>query len=178
MGQAMRVSTKGRYGLRAMFELAQSFGEGPVLMSAIAERQGLSRKHLHALLTSLKSAGLVRSIRGPGGGFVLSKAPGEIRLSEVLRALEGPLALVHCVMDRQACDRVNQCAARNVWQELSGTIEEALNSVTLEDLLGQGTKAHAKPGSNKKRKSSKRPTRTVKRSGTASHKPATKAGKK
>lgn len=130
----MRISTKGRYGLRAMFELARSFGEGPLLMSAIAKRQGLSCKHLHALLTSLKSAGLVRGIRGPGGGFVLTKAPGEIRLSEVLRALEGPLALVHCVPDRRACDRVNRCAARNVWQKLSGAIEEVLDGVTLEEV--------------------------------------------
>ena len=132
----MRVSTKGRYGLRAMFELAWSFGEGPLLMSAIAERQGLSRKHLHALLTSLKSAGLVRSIRGPGGGFVLTRSPDQIKLSEVLRALEGPLSLVDCVADRRSCDRANRCAARGVWQKLSGAIEEVLDGVTLEDLVG------------------------------------------
>ncbi|MGB2987722.1 MAG: Rrf2 family transcriptional regulator [Phycisphaerae bacterium] len=145
----MRISTKGRYGLRAMYELARGFGEGPLLMSAIAERQGLSRKHLHTLLTSLKSAGLVRSIRGPGGGFVLTKVPSEIRLSEVLRALEGPLALVHCVPDRRACDRVNRCAARNVWQKLSGAIEEVLDGVTLEDLVGREAKARSKLGGKK-----------------------------
>ncbi len=132
----MRVSTRGRYGLRAMFELARGFGEGPLLMSDIAERQGLSRKHLHALLTYLKSAGLVRSVRGPGGGFVLTRSPDQIRLSEVLRALEGPLSLVDCVADRRSCDRANRCAARGVWQKLSGAIEEVLDGVTLEDLVG------------------------------------------
>lgn len=174
----MRISTKGRYGLRAMFELARSFGEGPLLMSTIAERQGLSRKHLHALLTSLKSAGLVRGIRGPGGGFVLTKVPSEIRLSEVLYALEGPLALVHCVPDRRACDRVNRCAARKVWQKLSGAIEEVLDGVTLEDLVSPQTRACSEPGAKKKRRSQGRSGPTVERSGAAPRRPGTKAGKK
>ena len=81
-------------------------------MSAIADRQALSRKHLHALLTSLKSAGLVDSTRGPGGGFELTRSPARIRLSEILHALEGPLSLVHCVSDKRACVRSNGCAAR------------------------------------------------------------------
>jgi len=99
-----------------MFEPARGLGDGPLLMRAIAERQDLSRKHLHALLTSLKSAGLVRSVQGPGGGFVLTRPPpGQIRLSDVLHALEGPLSLVHCVADKRACDRANRCPARGVW---------------------------------------------------------------
>jgi Rrf2 family cysteine metabolism transcriptional repressor len=146
----MKISTKGRYGLRAMFELARGFGDGPLLMSTIAERQGLSRKHLHSLLTSLKSAGLVRSVRGPGGGFLLSKVPNQIRLSEVLRALEGPLSLVHCVADRRACDRVNRCAARKVWQNLTEALEEVLDGVTLQDLVGQDGDGRAKRVGKKK----------------------------
>ena len=133
-----------------MFELARSFGKGPLSMDAIAERQRLSRKHLHALLASLKSAGLVRSIRGPGGGFVLTKAPGRIRLGEVLRALEGPLTLVHCVSDTGACDRVKRCTARKVWQELASVIEEVLDGVTLGDLVGQEVKVCSEPGGKKK----------------------------
>ncbi|MBN1360919.1 MAG: RrF2 family transcriptional regulator [Sedimentisphaerales bacterium] len=174
----MRVSAKGRYGLRAMCELARSFGEGPLRMSAIAERQGLSRKHLHALLTSLKSAGLVRSIRGPRGGFVLTRVPSKIRLSEVLHALEGPLSLVHCVQDGRACDRANRCAARNVWQKLSSAIEDVLDGVTLQDLVGQEAKAHSKLGGKKKaRGTSTRAAPAVKRSGATSRRPGTKAGK-
>jgi Rrf2 family protein len=150
----MRISTRGRYGLRAMLELARSFGEAPVLMSAIAARQGLSRKHLHTLLTSLKSAGLVRSVRGPGGGFVLSRSPDRIRLSEILHALEGPLSLVHCVADKRECERSNGCPAHNVWQQLSKTIESTLDSVTLKDLVSPGTEACSKPrGKQKGRRS-------------------------
>ncbi len=117
-----------------MFELARSFGRGPVLMSTVAERQGLSRKHLHTLLTSLKKAELVQAIRGPGGGFVLARPPAEIRLSDILRAVEGPLSVVDCVSDETACDKAGDCAARQIWKEVSGAIEESLDRVTLEDM--------------------------------------------
>ena len=135
----MKVSTRGRYGLRAMLELARCRRQFPVLMSTLAEREGISRKYLHALLTALKSAGLVYSVRGAGGGFMLSKEPAEIRLSGILRAVEGPLSLVDCVADKRVCDRSNRCVARGVWRELSGAIESMLDSITLEDLIaGQG----------------------------------------
>jgi Rrf2 family protein len=131
----MKVSSRGRYGLRAMLELARSFGGDPLLMSTLAERQGLSRKYLHALLTALKSHDLVQSVRGPGGGFVLSRPPGKITLSEVLQAVEGPLSLVDCVTDKKLCDRSSRCVARKVWQQLSGAIESVLDSVTLQELI-------------------------------------------
>lgn len=132
----MRISTRGRYGLRAMFELARGFGKAPVLMKTVAERQDLSPKYLHALLTALKSAGLVRSVRGAGGGFVLARPPGQIRLGDILQALEGPPTLVKCVADPRACDRSKRCPARRVWRNLSQAIENALNNVTLKDLAG------------------------------------------
>ena len=136
----MKMSTRGRYGLRAMLALARRFGESPVLMASLAEREGLSRKYLHALLTVLKSAGLVRSIRGAGGGFVLARSPRQIRLSEVLHAVEGPFTLVDCVTDKRACGKASRCTARRVWQELSDAIEDVLASVTLEDLIAsEGT---------------------------------------
>jgi len=142
----MQVSTRGRYGLRAMFELARGFGQAPVLMSTVAERQGLSRKYLHTLLTALKSAGLVRSVRGAGGGFVLARPPAEIKLSEVLRALEGPLSLVDCVADKRACDRSNHCPARRVWQELAGAVENVLDNVTIADLVSPQHRKRSRPG--------------------------------
>ena len=141
----MRISTRGRYGLRAMFELALRFGEGPILMSTVAKSQGLSRKHLHALLTALKSAGLVHSVRGPGGGFVLTRSPDQIRLNEILHALEGPISVVHCVLDKQACDRADRCAARRVWQQLSAAIESVLDNVTLEDMTAADRRACDRP---------------------------------
>jgi len=138
----MKVSTRGRYGLRAMLELARRFGEPPVLMGTLAEQEGISRKYLHSLLTALKSAGLVRSIRGTGGGFLLARPPSQIRLSEVLHALEGPFSLVDCVADTRACGKVNQCRARRVWRELNGVIENLLASVTLEELIApEGTQS-------------------------------------
>jgi len=139
----MKISTRGRYGLRAMLELARRFGELPVLTRALAEREGLSPKYLHAQLTALKSAGLVYSIRGAGGGFVLARSPRQIRLSEVLHALEGPLSLVDCVADTRACDRSMRCQARRVWQELSGAIEDVLANITLEDLIAPEGSTHA-----------------------------------
>ncbi len=131
----MKVSTRGRYGLRAMLELAGSFGRGPVVVMELAERQGLSRKYLHSLLSTLKDAGLVEAIRGPGGGFVLSRSPAEIRLSDVLRAVEGPFALVDCVDNENYCERSDGCVARGVWGELSVAIEEMLKGITLKDLI-------------------------------------------
>ena len=131
----MKVTAKGRYGLRAMLDLASSHGGSPVLMSRIAANQGLSRKHLHAMLTTLKEAGLVLSVRGPGGGFVLSRPPGQIRISEILSSLEGPIALMDCVADKGHCLESDACAVRGVWVQLAEAIDSALSGVTLADLV-------------------------------------------
>ena len=106
-----------------------------MVMADLAEREGLSRKYLHTLLTGLKAAGLARSVRGAGGGFVLAREPSEIKLKEILHALEGSLCLVDCVADERACDRANGCTARGVWQELSGVIEYTLDNMTLADVI-------------------------------------------
>jgi len=141
----MRISTRGRYGLRAIFELARNPGQAPLLMNTLAERQGLSRMYLHALLTKLKAAGLVRSVRGAGGGFVLARPPAEIRLSEVLGVLEGPLSLVDCVTDGRTCDQAEHCPTRRVWEQLAGAIEDVLDHVTLEDLVAPGGNSCSPP---------------------------------
>ena len=167
----MKMSTRGRYGLRAMLELGRCFGDEPVLMGTLAEREGVSRKYLHALLTSLKSAGLVRSVRGAGGGFVLSRDPSEITLAEILYALEGSLSLVDCVADDQACDRSDQCTARQVWQELSAAIEGVIDNVTLEDMIGPSYSAGSRPrvakSGAKKKPRSRRKAGSSKAAGTA-----------
>jgi Rrf2 family protein len=131
----MKITTRGRYGLRAMIALARGYGGPPMLMQTLAEGEGLSRKYLHALLAGLHEAGLVRSTRGAGGGFQLSRAPAEIRLDEILRAVEGPLCLVDCVAAANSCDRSRRCTARRVWQDLSRGIEKLLSGVTLQDLV-------------------------------------------
>lgn len=130
----MKISTKGRYGLRVMLELALGFGKGPIMMSAIAERQGISRKYQHILLTSLKEAGLVQSIRGAGGGYILAKEPQHIRVSEIVQALEGPFVPVDCTKEKRLCERANRCATREVWRELGETMERVLSAITLDQL--------------------------------------------
>ena len=133
----MKLSTKGRYGLRVMLELALRAGEGPVIMREIADSQEISRKYLHSLLSSLKAVGLVRAVRGSGGGYVLAKPPQEIRASEVFLALEGPFAPVDCVGNSSICDRFEFCVTREIWQEIGEAIEKILSGINLEDLAAR-----------------------------------------
>jgi Rrf2 family transcriptional regulator, cysteine metabolism repressor len=127
----LKLSTKGRYGIRAMIELADAYGEGPVMMSAISEKQEISRKYLHALLTSLKEAGLVRSVRGAKGGYLLMREPDEILLTEIFEALEGRVAVIDCLDASRRCDRSEHCLSRNVWSDLNDAIVSVLNGYTL-----------------------------------------------
>ncbi|MCU0664093.1 MAG: Rrf2 family transcriptional regulator [Myxococcota bacterium] len=131
----LKVSTKGRYGLRAMMDLAQHYGQGPVMMSDISRSQGLSRKYLHALLTSLREAGLVHSVLGAKGGYYLAKPPLEIRVREIVEALEGPISVVDCVTKADKCGKLDSCAARLVWTNLTAVITKALDGVTLDDFV-------------------------------------------
>ena len=131
----LRLSTRGCYGVRAMVELALHFGEKPVLMRTIADNQGISRKYLHALLTSLKVAGYVRSVRGAGGGYVLARDPASIRINEVLGVLEGSLCITDCVQDPATCDRSERCVTHNLWLKMSSAIDQLLAEVTLQDLV-------------------------------------------
>jgi len=133
----LKLSTRGCYGLRAMLELALHYGGKPVLMRSIAENQGISRKYLHALLTSLKSAGFVRSVRGSGGGYLLAKAPANIRVDDVVQALEGSLSITDCVEDPKVCHRSSRCVTHELWQELSQAVARLLSAVTLEDLVAR-----------------------------------------
>lgn len=130
----MRVSTKGRYGLRVMIELAARSGQGPVVMGDIAKSQGISRKYLHSLLTGLKSAGLVRSIRGAGGGYVLARSPDQMTAGDVVKALEGPFAVVDCVADSSVCERFDGCVTREVWKKVGQAAEKVLSGITIGQL--------------------------------------------
>jgi Rrf2 family protein len=131
----MRLTTKGCYGLRAMLELGEQYGAGPVLMRSIAEKQEVSRKYLHALLTSLRAAGLVNSVRGSGGGYVLARDPSAIKLKEIIQVLEGSLSFADCVRDETICTRTSQCASYEVWKLLDTVIDKHLSQLTLKDLL-------------------------------------------
>jgi len=118
-----------------MYELALEFGNGPVLMSRISERQNLSRKYLHALLTSLKRAGLVNSLRGARGNYELARSPEKIKASEVFEALEGQMAVVDCVSGSTNCIEAETCPTRGLWKRLNTSLIDVLEDVTLDDLV-------------------------------------------
>lgn len=135
----MKLSTKGKYGVRAVFELARHFGERPVAIREIAERQRISLSYLEQILHRLGRAGVVESVRGPGGGVRLTRKPSEVTIGDIVRALEGPIALSHCLEPGEAgeCYLADDCVARMVWARVGAKIEEALDSIRFDELLRQ-----------------------------------------
>jgi len=133
----MKLSTKGRYGLRAMINMAVHKNEGPNAVYLVAEREGISDRYLEQLMVSLKRAGLIKSIRGPQGGYVLSREPQDITVGQIIRALEGPIAPVDCVSEEypEECDRADQCVTRLIWAKVRDSIAQVLDSYTLQDLV-------------------------------------------
>lgn len=133
----MRVSTKARYGLRTLIELAEAYGSGPLAVRTIAERQEISSDYLEQVISPLRKAGLVKSVRGANGGYVLARKPDQITVGDVIRILEGPIAPVDCVsriLPAHLCERAANCVAREVWEGLRDQIEQYVDSVTLADL--------------------------------------------
>lgn len=134
----MMISTKGRYALRIMVDLAQHAGEELVPLSDAAQRQDISVKYMEAIISTLVKAGFVRGVRGKGGGYCLTKAPREYTVGSILRLMEGTLAPVACLdCQPNACARADRCATLPMWRGLGEVIHTYLESVTLEDLLQQ-----------------------------------------
>jgi len=131
----MKLSTRTRYGIRAILELAENYGKGPLQIRAIAHSQEISVKYLEQLMAMLKSAGFVRSIRGSKGGYILANAPNQIKLSDVFNALEGPVVTTECLDNNSYCERVADCVARQVWAEVQEAIMTVLQAKTLQDLV-------------------------------------------
>ena len=131
----MKLSTKGRYAVRAMLDLALQNGNNPTLVKDISRRQGISDLYLEQLLTRLQTSGLIRSIRGPKGGFLLTKAPSEIKLCDILHTVEGSLSPVECVENGTLCERADTCITRKVWIKMKQAMDEVLESTTLQDLI-------------------------------------------
>ena len=130
----MKLSTRGRYGTRALLDLALRHGEGPVLLKDVAQRQQISLRYLEHLITPLIAGGIVRSIRGAKGGVSLAKPPEEIKLSEVILLLEGSIAPVECVNNPGVCSRSESCVTRDIWGELKKAMDKVLESTTLQGL--------------------------------------------
>lgn len=124
----MKISTKGRYGLTIMMDLAKHYGKGPVPLKSIAERHSLSEHYLEQLVAPLRNAGLVRSIRGAYGGYKLTRSPEEISAGDVIRVLEGPISLVEFTDE-------DDPARRDLWKRIRDTIAHELDSTTLAHLI-------------------------------------------
>ena len=132
---AVKISTKGRYGLRLMVDLAVHYRQGLVPLKEIAVRQDLSEKYLEQIMMQLNRSGLVRSVRGAQGGYALAMDPADVTVGAVLQVLEGSLAPVDCIgCDATACDRMNRCVTVDVWRRLGAAIEGVVDSITLADL--------------------------------------------
>lgn len=130
----MRISSKSEYGLRALFELAQRYGEGPIQSRDIHERQGVDENYLNQILILLRKSGLIESLRGPQGGHRLSREPGKITILDALVALEGPLLPPEAGADNATVDAADRIIIREVWENLRGALQDHLGNITLEDL--------------------------------------------
>lgn len=133
----MKLSTKGRYGIQAMFELALYYGGGPISLKIIAENEGLSEHYLEQLIAILRRSGLVKSVRGAQGGYILSLPPNKITVGDIIRTLEGSLAPADCVVEDEplACVRAGGCPTRIVMEKIRDAINEVIDSITLQDMV-------------------------------------------
>ncbi|MCX6353670.1 MAG: Rrf2 family transcriptional regulator [Candidatus Aureabacteria bacterium] len=131
----LKLSTKGRYGVRLMFDLALHNGQGPVSLRDIATRQSISEKYLWHLIPPLRDAGLIRSSRGVRGGYVLAHPPSQISLKDILDVLEGRICLVDCVANPSLCPRSRDCIPKDIWRDVSQTISRTFDSFTLEKMI-------------------------------------------
>jgi Rrf2 family cysteine metabolism transcriptional repressor len=130
----MRVSTRTRYGVRAIVELARHYSESPLQLRIIGEREEISVKYLEQLMAILKASGLVQSVRGAKGGYRLARAPDQIKMDQVFHCLEGPVSTLDCVADPQVCKREPDCATRGLWVQVEKAVDGVLASVTLAEL--------------------------------------------
>ena len=133
----IKLSTKGRYGTRLMLNLAHHFNNGneAVILKNVSKDEEISIRYLEQIIIPLKISKLVKSIRGAGGGYILARHPTRIKISDILSALEGPCCLVDCVEDREYCNRISNCASREVWKEASNMLKDFFNNTTLQDLI-------------------------------------------
>lgn len=144
----MKLSTKGRYGLRAMIDLARYSEEEPVSIGSVAARQDISERYLEQLVALLKKAGLVKSIRGATGGYVLAKKEEEISVGDILRALEGSLEPVKCAAfySEDGCTAADGCVTKYVWQKINDSINQTVNEIMLDELVRESKNLNPKGG--------------------------------
>lgn len=138
----MKLSTRSRYGTRAMLEIARNYKNGPVKRKDISKKQGISPHYLENILISLKSRNLLQTVRGAHGGFTLKTSPENITMYEIITALEGSIAPVHCVENKEECSRAEYCVTRKLWVDLHEMQVKALKSANLQTLLDMEISGH------------------------------------
>lgn len=131
----LRLSTKGQYGVRAMYEIARGYPGRPVTIKEISERQNVSVAYLEQILNKLRKANLIKSIKGPGGGYLLNKSPENISIASILNELEGPVAITTCLDPERSCVMIDKCVVHLLWKALGQQIEAFLETITLKNLL-------------------------------------------
>lgn len=138
----MKMSTKGRYGLRALIDLAQYSENEPVSITSISARQGISERYLEQLMSKLKKAEIIKSIRGAGGGYILAKPIEDISVGDILRALEGNIEPVECsgIQSESSCHSSGGCVSKIVWQKINDSVNEAVDGIMLEELVNESKK--------------------------------------
>ena len=139
----MKLSTRTRYGIRAILELAENYGNGPLQLKTIASHQNISAKYLEQLMIMLKSAGIVRSVMGSKGGYLLARPATQIKISDCFTCLEGPIITTECVGDDAACQHSPDCIARGLWAEIQDAIMLVLQPLTLQGLLDRSKEKKA-----------------------------------
>lgn len=135
----MKLSTKGRYGVKAMVELALNYGSDPISIKTISLSQNISEYYLEQLFAPLRKANLVKSIRGANGGYVLSREPKDISIAEIINVLEGPIEISGCV-EGSVCDNEDTCATKLLWEKIKNSIDEVMDSITLQDIVNDDEK--------------------------------------
>lgn len=142
----MKISTKGRYGLRILIDLALHDPGKPRMLKDIAQSQQISEKYISRLVIDLRRARLIRSVRGINGGFFLARQPEQITLLEILETMEGPISVVECVRAPEKCKRQALCPARDIWRQLNDGIRELTSKITLDDILNAYRQRDAENG--------------------------------
>ncbi len=138
----MKISTRGRYGVRILLDLARHAEGAPRLIREISSAEQISAKYISRLIIDLRRAGFVSSVRGARGGFLLAKDPAELTLLEIIETMEGPLSVVECVQMPESCERHDCCAPHAVWENLNAEIRAAMSRITLQEML-ETTSVHA-----------------------------------
>ena len=131
----MKLTTRSRYGARLMLDLARHFGQGPVHLKDVANREGISVKYLEQLIIPLKKNGLVTSVQGPKGGHILARPPESISFAEIIKSVETSASLVECVDSPQSCSRSEECPTRDIWQQVKQAMYRELENLTLADKM-------------------------------------------